>query len=316
MPPSLTIAIPSYQRRERLARLLDSLAHALRSYGGDGIEVLVVCDGSTDGSVPLVERLATSYPAPLRPLWQENAGLAAARNRCIDNARGELVWFLDDDMVASPTALDSHRAHDRAAASVLMGPCHVSTDDPDMAHAGAFYALRHEILAATGHVEHARDCSFANTSAPAALLRAHRFDERFRGYGIEDYDLAARLMSAGEVIAFDPAAGVTHDFHATPRERRQKLREEGHNMAMFAAMYPDRSEVVFDPAAGRAERVVRQAAVGIVARPLSLCACATRAIAVILPRRLGRQRLQTYADLLDVYSGVASFRSHPGPTAR
>lgn len=314
-PPSLTIAIPSYQRRERLAGLLDSLADALRSSGTADVEVLVVCDGSTDGSDALVTSLSMSYPAPLRSVWQPNAGLAAARNRCIDDALGDVVWLLDDDMIATSRALDAHRAHDRALAAVLMGPCHVSTSDPDMAHAGAFYALRHASLAESGRVAHPRDCSFANTSAPVALLRAHRFDERFRGYGVEDYDLAARLMAAGEAIAFEPTAGVTHEFDATRPERQRKLREEGYNRAMFAAMYPDRVEVAFDPAAGRVERALRRVTIGAATRPLALGARVAGVVAGMLPQRFGRHRLLTYADLLAVYGGVASFRSRPRPTA-
>jgi glycosyltransferase involved in cell wall biosynthesis len=307
--PALTIAIPSYQRREPLGRLLDSLADALRDAGSDAVEVLVVIDGSDDGSEELVRDKAQSYPAPLRSSWQSNAGLAAARNRCIDDALGEVVWFLDDDMIVTSTALEAHRGYDRMMASVLMGPCHVSTPEPDLVRAGAFYAARHARLATTGLVTHPRDCSFANTSAPAELLRAHRFDDRFRGYGVEDYDLGARLVAAGEQIAFDPAAGVVHDFHATRSERRRKLREEGHNKAMFAVLYPERSDVAFDPGAGRVELVLRRVAFGRLARSLSLAEGATSALAAIVPPRFGRHRLMTYAELFAVYTGVADFRA-------
>jgi len=137
------------------------------------------------------------------------------------------------------------------------------------------------------------------------MLRAHRFDERFRGYGVEDFDLAARLLAAGEVIAFDPAAEVIHDFRPSRSERLRKLREEGVNKAMFAKLYPERASIVFDPAAGRAERSLRRVAAGPLARPLSFAANVISAAATVLPRRLGRHLMLEYADLLAVYSGVS-----------
>jgi len=302
---SLTVGIASFQRRGHLCRLLGTLADALRSSHYDNVEVIVVLDGSTDGSDMLVDKFAESYPVPLRSYWQPNTGLAAARNRCVDESRSELVWLLDDDMRVTSAALDLHRGHDRTIASFLMGPCHISTDNPDLARAGAFYATRHASLSFDRRVREPRDCSFANTSGPSAMLRAHRFDERFRGYGVEDFDLAARLLAAGEVIAFDPAAEVIHDFRPSRSERLRKLREEGVNKAMFAKLYPERASIVFDPAAGRAERSLRRVAAGPLARPLSFAANVISAAATVLPRRLGRHLMLEYADLLAVYSGVS-----------
>lgn len=60
-------------------------------------EVLVVDDGSGDGTSPLLERLAREAPVPLRCLHQANRGVAAARNAGIRAARGDLLCFLDSD---------------------------------------------------------------------------------------------------------------------------------------------------------------------------------------------------------------------------
>jgi glycosyltransferase involved in cell wall biosynthesis len=74
--PLVSIVVPSYNRRDGLGRLLDALAR--QTYPLDGFEVVVVDDGSTDGTA---EYLAALRPAfPFRFLQQANQGPAAARN--------------------------------------------------------------------------------------------------------------------------------------------------------------------------------------------------------------------------------------------
>ena len=100
----MTIAIASFQRRDELRVLLESVASNLDALASTDVDVLVVIDGSTDGSVELVEELAESFPVPLRSLWQENSGLAAARecgDRSRDGRRRVAVGRRHDDLVGS-----------------------------------------------------------------------------------------------------------------------------------------------------------------------------------------------------------------------
>jgi len=60
-------------------------------------ELLVVDDGSTDNTARLVERYLNVAPFPVRYIFQENQGAAAARNRGISQARGDVLCFLDSD---------------------------------------------------------------------------------------------------------------------------------------------------------------------------------------------------------------------------
>lgn len=305
----MTVAVASYQRERHLAKLLDSLAGALSAPSGCDVDVFVVLDGSTDGSAAHLESIRQRFPVALRYVWQPNGGLAAARNACIVGASGELVWLLDDDMVVTREALQHHLGHRRETARILMGPCQVRSGDPDIVRSTWWYEERHRRLTVDGRVRDPHDSSFANTSAPTSLLREHPFDERFKGYGVEDFELALRLLALGEVIAFDPGAVVIHDYRPSRSESLRKLREEGTNRIKFVDLHPSHGDVVFRPDPGRAERILRHAARLPIGSALwALAVCADHAASMRLPRR-HRHRLLGFADQAAIYSGVSSGRS-------
>jgi len=108
--PFLSIVIPTYNRRESLQITLDALAR--QHYPIDQFEVLVVSDGSTDGT----EEWLTNYtpPYPFRAITQPNGGPARARNRGIREAVGQVLVFLDDDVEPVPEWLSAHAAHHEA----------------------------------------------------------------------------------------------------------------------------------------------------------------------------------------------------------
>ena len=90
--PKVSVVVPVYNTREYLAEALGSLtAQTLRD-----IEILVIDDGSTDGSGELARELARE-DARIRVVSQSNGGLSVARNTGIDRARGKYVLFVDSD---------------------------------------------------------------------------------------------------------------------------------------------------------------------------------------------------------------------------
>ncbi len=106
---TLSIIIPMYNVRPYIGACLDSI----RKMGLDeGVyEVIVIDDGSTDGSTDVV----AAYPEVVY-VRQENRGLSATRNRGIEMARGKYVWFVDSDDEVGPDdikpVLDFALAHD------------------------------------------------------------------------------------------------------------------------------------------------------------------------------------------------------------
>jgi glycosyltransferase involved in cell wall biosynthesis len=95
--PLVTVVVPTYQGERYLRQTLDSvLAQSFTDY-----ELVVCDDGSTDGTLAILD----SYGDRLRLVRQENRGVAAARNRAAESARGELLAFLDHDDLWEPEML-------------------------------------------------------------------------------------------------------------------------------------------------------------------------------------------------------------------
>jgi len=88
LAPSFSIIMPTYQRRDMVCEAVRALSRL--SYDGS-IEIIVVIDGSTDGSLEAAR--SHSLPVPCQVLWQVNSGAAAARNRGHLRIRTHLLIF-------------------------------------------------------------------------------------------------------------------------------------------------------------------------------------------------------------------------------
>src|SRR5215213_934830 len=243
----MTVAVASYQRREPLLRLLrelDAQAAAAPALARD-LEIVVVLDGSTDGSREAVE--AERWHLPVRVRWQPNRGLAAARNVGLAAAGDGLVWFLDDDLIPSPGLLERHRtAHVEGPPSVVVGPCRIPPDveapAPLLDWWDDFYAALEE----AGRIDRFDRFTVANASAPAAVIRdAGGFDESFVTYGLEDYELGVRLLAAGTPLCFDAAAVAWHPDIPALSLLITRQRELGRNAARLARLHPETTDLLF-----------------------------------------------------------------------
>lgn len=101
-PPRVSVVIPVYNAEATLQRALDSV----RAQTHPAFEVICVDDGSRDGSVTLARGYAAGSAFALQVIEQpRNAGAAAARNRGVEQATGDVIAFLDADDVWSPDKL-------------------------------------------------------------------------------------------------------------------------------------------------------------------------------------------------------------------
>jgi glycosyltransferase involved in cell wall biosynthesis len=96
--PLVSVIMPTYER----GHVVDEAIRSVLEQTYPAWELIVCDDGSTDGTEELVRQFEDRR---LRYLWQENTGAAAARNRALQEARGELVAYLDSDNVWHPAYL-------------------------------------------------------------------------------------------------------------------------------------------------------------------------------------------------------------------
>jgi len=95
----VSAVIPTYNRRMQVLRAIDSVL--AQTVPAD--EIIVVDDGSTDGSA---EAVRSRYASRVKVFWQENMGVSAARRRALEETRGEWIAFLDSDDEWLPTKLE------------------------------------------------------------------------------------------------------------------------------------------------------------------------------------------------------------------
>jgi GT2 family glycosyltransferase len=206
--PAISVVIPTFNRLESLRQVLAALAR--QTIDPARFEVVVVSDGSSDGTN---EYLAGPTPLPLVTACQANGGPASARNRGIELARGRLVLFIDDDVVASPTLVEEHvRTHGDSVDTVVIGPMLNSSDvdyTPWVVWEQAMLYKQYNAMDAGAYKPTFRQFYTGNASVPRDLLvRSGGFDLSLRR--AEDVELAYRLSLLGVTFVFNDAAAGHH----------------------------------------------------------------------------------------------------------
>ncbi len=240
--PFVSVIIPTFNRERVLEKCLRALVG--QTYPLDRYEVIVVDDGSTDGTRDMVERVSAACRAergssPLVYRHREHTGSSAARNEGIRAARGELVVFLDSDMVVKPDFIAAHVAEHLGAPDRSRG-------DRLIVHGRVIYTTNPEHP--TAEKRKASDVSMAffatgNVSiARKWLVEAGMFDEDFTEYGWEDLELGRRLKKLGlRVARSDRPVGyhLKREFSAAdlPAIRRREI-ERGHMAVLYYRKHP------------------------------------------------------------------------------
>jgi GT2 family glycosyltransferase len=183
-----------------------------QAYPADAYEVIVISDGSTDGTDAYLE----TYRSAMRLRWlpQVNKGPAAARNAGVQKAVGEYIVFIDDDVVPEPQLLEEHaRSHQEAGRDVVvLGPLLTPESfkmapwvrwEQDMLMKQYNALLRGDWQAT------ARQFYTGNASLRRShIVAAGGFDENFRR--AEDIELAYRLADNGLEFVFNIQAAGMH----------------------------------------------------------------------------------------------------------
>ena len=234
---NVSVVIPTYQRAAAVRRVLDSLSD--QTIPATEYEVVVVVDGSTDGTADMLAGLRP--PFKLRVAAQPNRGRAAACNVGIGLAAGDVVVLLDDDMVVTRGILEAHARHHGHGPCGVVGPVEllVPPDSPPVvSYMAAYWRQRMERLSSPGYRLRFNDAYTGNFSAPRALLAELGFDEEFTRYGHEDYELALRLVATGAPLEFEPAALAYHAYAKDLAALARDELERGRTAVLLARKHP------------------------------------------------------------------------------
>ena len=98
--PLITVAICSYNRHDYLRDTLMDVN--LFKASPQDAEVVVINNNSTDSTAQMLQDFEWTSPLALRTFNETKQGLSHARNRAVDEAKGQFILFLDDDVYAKP----------------------------------------------------------------------------------------------------------------------------------------------------------------------------------------------------------------------
>ncbi len=239
MRPTLSVLIVAWNSREELSRTLPALLPEL----GEGDELIVVDNGSSDGTA---EAVAAMAPAARVARGGGNLGFAAGCNKGAEQATGELLVVLNPDAAPRPGWGEAIRRPYLDGRGWGAWQALVAEGDGATINSAGNPVHFTGIVWAGGHGRPLAEAPPAGevTALSGACLAIPRatwqelggFPERFFLYH-EDVDLSLRLRLAGAAIGIEPAAIVDHDYEFGAREHKWRWLERN-RWAFLIRVYP------------------------------------------------------------------------------
>lgn len=188
----ISVVIPSYNQAEYLSDAIESVYNQTLPPH----EILVVDDGSTDGSLEIAERyMFSKYPlieSPVRVIKQVNKGLPSARNTGIMNATGDYVFFLDADDLIKENAFEVINREIASSNADIIAPSFKE-----------FGKSNREVILGgfdMNNLKEANRLGYFCAVKRSALIEVGGFSPRMK-YGYEDYHLWFDLFRRGKSIS-------------------------------------------------------------------------------------------------------------------
>lgn len=257
-PPRYSIIIPVYDRKELLRRCLDSLQAVVPAATA---EVIVACDGGPGHMREAAEGWKGQWP--LEWMQFDKTGPAATRNRAVEESRGEILLFLNDDVTLAPDFLAAHdEVHRRWPRNATCGntrwdPRCISTDFMHwVAHHDHIYYAITDLRDIGWDYWHTLNASIHR----CWFDDGHTFDETFPDPAFEDTEYAYRLSLKGLAFGFAAGALAWHDHFFTPDQYLEKSTMRGASAKHFLDKFPEQSHRIlteYEQALGGRRRKLR-----------------------------------------------------------
>ncbi len=197
----ISIIIPNYNGGLTIGRCLESI-YGVRD---DDVEVIVVDDGSQDGSVEIIKK----YPCKLIRL-ENHAGAAAARNAGVAAATGTVLLFIDADCLIREDTLSAIRRSLSGHPDAVLGGTYTQTPaDPGFFNQFQSVFINHS---ETNSISPDYIATHAMIVPAATFRRVGGFAEKFLPI-LEDVEFSHRLRRAGASLIMNPDIQVRHIFN-------------------------------------------------------------------------------------------------------
>ncbi|MDA8098005.1 MAG: glycosyltransferase family 2 protein [Nitrospiraceae bacterium] len=218
----ISVCICTFRRPDLLARLLERLRDQ-RSDGAFTYSLVVVDNDRTESARPVVEGFSASSVVPVRYCVEPEQNIALARNKALENARGDFIACIDDDEVPERDWLfQLFTTANRYHADGVLGPVrpYFEHRPPDWVMKGAFFSRPDH---ATGRKLGWTETRSGNVLFNGEMVRdpANRFRAEF-GTGSEDTDFFRRMTQQGRVFVWCNEAPV-HELVSPSRCTRSYL---------------------------------------------------------------------------------------------
>lgn len=251
MCPEFSVLIPSYQRRDTLARVLD--AYERQTPAELPFEVVVVDDGSRDGTADMLAARPRSWRFPLRFVRQTNGGPAKARNRALQMARGEIILFTGDDIEPANDLLHQHWEGHRRLADPHCAVLGLTRWHPEaqttatMRHIDGVGAQQFSYHFMQDGAEYDfRHLYTSNVSLYRQLLDQEPtyFSTDFPAAAFEDAELGFRLAGHGLRIVYRAQAVAYHHHHYEAPGFFRRQHRCGQMAAVLYGLRPELAHVL------------------------------------------------------------------------
>jgi glycosyltransferase involved in cell wall biosynthesis len=237
----LSIIIPTLNRFSLLQKVLYSLE--CQKLPLEHFEVIIVNDGSTHPDYQRFSELHQDFPKlKLYLLSQNRSGVATARNLGIEQAQGEYIVFLGDDMITHPYLFKQYlTTHEKHPEDSVLG---FADWDPNMPITDVMRFISPYGPQFDYHMEDHQNCGCwkfytSNLSVPSCRLKKEKFSTEYLDCNFEDIDLGYRLEKRGMKLIYNPLA-ITYHHHYHDEQtfiRRQEM--AGRNFNTFLRLNPE-----------------------------------------------------------------------------
>jgi glycosyltransferase involved in cell wall biosynthesis len=245
MQPQLSVVIPTFNRAQLLKENLSALLD--QSLDKKLFEIIVVDDGSTDETAEVLAEIGSKGFGLVYAHWQKNKFAGSARNLGIQNARGAIIFLIDDDITASPTLLERHlELHNRypdpevgVLGRIMTGSAGIDLCNPDY--------RKISFVGTTGTGEPLVDAIYLRTANVSLkrefILRVGLFNECLPCE--QDMELALRLRKRGLKLIFcREAVGIHREPVDTIEKVVKRGKKYGRTLAEWHERIPEFKELI------------------------------------------------------------------------